>query len=118
MSTRDDDALLEIQAVRRRQLATAALHGSTRSWMSGQRRWPAALAGILAAALILLGVGITSVVRAELSKSSPAGPNPGAGTSTSAGPTGTPTPTRSAPRTATPTPTRSTTRTPTPSPTH
>jgi hypothetical protein len=71
MSTRDEDGLLEVRAVRRQQLTTAALHGSSRSWMSRRRRLPAVIGGIVLAGAIVLGVGITQVVRAQVATNKP-----------------------------------------------
>lgn len=48
--------VLEADAMRRRQLRSALLHGSRRTWREHQRTWPAVVVGILAAAFIVAGI--------------------------------------------------------------
>lgn len=64
----DELAALEVRRVRRRQLINAVVHGSARSWTTGTRRWPMVLAGGALAVLVILGVGVTQVVRAQLAE--------------------------------------------------
>jgi hypothetical protein len=66
VSEADEAALVEINAVRRRQLVNAVTHGTTRSWTSVRRRTPALILGLVLAVVVLLGVAVTQVVRAQL----------------------------------------------------
>lgn len=45
--------LLEADALRRRQLHSALLHGSSRTWRDQRRIWPGVVAGIVVVAVIL-----------------------------------------------------------------
>src|SRR3954464_9978057 len=45
--------LLEADALRRRQLRSALLHGSSRTWREQRRIWPGVVAGIVVVAVIL-----------------------------------------------------------------
>jgi hypothetical protein len=45
--------LLEADALRRRQLRSALLHGSSRTWREQRRIWPAIVAGVVVVAVIL-----------------------------------------------------------------
>jgi hypothetical protein len=45
--------LLEADALRRRQLRSALLHGSSRTWREQRRIWPGIVAGIVVVAVIL-----------------------------------------------------------------
>ncbi len=45
--------LLEADALRRRQLRSALLHGSSRTWREHRRIWPGIVAGIVVVAVIL-----------------------------------------------------------------
>ncbi len=45
--------LLEADALRRRQLHSALLHGSSRTWRDQRRIWPAIVAGIVVVAVVL-----------------------------------------------------------------
>jgi hypothetical protein len=63
---RDDVALVEVRAVHRRQVVNAVVHGSSRSWTSARRRWPAVLAGLLLVVVALLAVGVVEVIRDQV----------------------------------------------------
>lgn len=45
--------LLEADALRRRQLRSALLHGSSRTWREQRRIWPAIVAGVVVVSVIL-----------------------------------------------------------------
>ena len=68
MSERDELAAVEVRRVRRKQLVNAVVHGSSRSWASTGRRWPAVLAGLVMAMILVLGAGVTQVVRNQLAQ--------------------------------------------------
>lgn len=57
--------VLEADAMRRRQLRSALLHGSTRTWREHRRVWPAVVAGIIVAAVIVAAMGVTGAFRQE-----------------------------------------------------
>ena len=57
--------VLEADAMRRRQLRSALLHGSTRTWRERRRVWPAVVAGIIVAAVIVAAMGVTGAFRQE-----------------------------------------------------
>ncbi len=48
--------ILEADALRRRQLETAMVHGSDRTWRERRRIWPAATCGIVAVVIIVMVV--------------------------------------------------------------
>lgn len=50
--------LLEADALRRRQLRSALLHGSSRTWREHGRIWPAIVAGIVVVAVILAAFAV------------------------------------------------------------
>ena len=52
--------VLAADNLRRRQLRTALLHGSARSWRDRNRVWPAALAGLVLTAVVLAGIAVYS----------------------------------------------------------
>lgn len=52
--------LLESDSLRRRQLRSALLHGSERTWRDRQRVWPAALAGILLVAVVIAAITVAN----------------------------------------------------------
>ncbi|MGH8878884.1 MAG: ABC transporter permease [Stackebrandtia sp.] len=51
--------VLQAAALRRRQLRSAFLYGSHRSWRQRQALWPAALAGAIVTALIVAVIAVT-----------------------------------------------------------
>ena len=57
--------VLEADALRRRQLRSALLHGSRRTWREHRRIWPAVVVGILAVALIALAMSMTNAFRED-----------------------------------------------------
>jgi negative regulator of sigma E activity len=50
--------LLESANLRRRQLQAAMLHGSGRSWRQRSRVWPAVVAGLAVAAVVVAVIGV------------------------------------------------------------
>jgi hypothetical protein len=57
--------LLEADALRRRQLVSALLHGSRRTWREQRRIWPAIVAGIVVVAVIVAVFGVLRAVRSS-----------------------------------------------------
>lgn len=50
--------LLQADGLRRRQLRSALLHGSSRTWRDRQRVWPAVIAGVVAAAVVTAAIAV------------------------------------------------------------
>ncbi|HZN19758.1 MAG TPA: hypothetical protein VFB84_16480 [Micromonosporaceae bacterium] len=50
--------LLEADSLRRRQLRSALLHGSTRVWRERRRIWPAALSGLVVVAVVVAAIAV------------------------------------------------------------
>lgn len=50
--------LLEADSLRRRQLRSALLHGSSRTWRDRRRIWPAVLAGVIVVAVISAAIAV------------------------------------------------------------
>jgi hypothetical protein len=50
--------LIESESLRRRQLRSALLHGSGRMWRERCRIWPAVLAGLVAAAVVVAAIAV------------------------------------------------------------
>jgi hypothetical protein len=50
--------ILIADSLRRRQLRTAMLHGSGRSWRQRRPVWPAVLAGTVVTAVLLAGIAV------------------------------------------------------------
>lgn len=50
--------LLEADNLRRRQLRSALLHGSSRTWRDRRRIWPAVVAGLIVVAIIMAAIAI------------------------------------------------------------
>lgn len=50
--------VLEADALRRRQLRSALLHGSRRTWREHRRVWPAVVVGIVVIAVVLAAMAI------------------------------------------------------------
>lgn len=65
--------LLEADALRRRQLVSALLHGSRRTWREQRRIWPAIVAGIVVVAVIVAVFGVLHAIQGADSS----GPAPG-----------------------------------------
>lgn len=60
--------VLEADAMRRRQLRSALLHGSSRTWREHRRVWPAVSVGIVVAAVIVAGLAVQDALRQEEQK--------------------------------------------------
>lgn len=56
--------LLEADALRRRQLVSALLHGSRRTWREQRRLWPAVIAAVIVVAVIVAVFGVLRAVDA------------------------------------------------------
>ena len=50
--------VLEADAMRRRQLRSALLHGSRRTWREHRRVWPAVVIGVIAAAVVVAAIAV------------------------------------------------------------
>ncbi|MGH3505535.1 MAG: hypothetical protein ACRDQA_32280 [Nocardioidaceae bacterium] len=55
--------LLEAEGMRRRQMRSALLHGSGRTWRENRRIWPAIVAGVVVVALILAVFGVMKALQ-------------------------------------------------------
>lgn len=64
--------LLEADALRRRQLVSALLHGSARSWREHRRIWPGVVAGIVVVAVVVAVFGVLKAIHGSESSSAPA----------------------------------------------
>ena len=53
-------SVLEADAMRRRQLRSALLHGSRRTWREHARAWPAVVVGLIVVAVIVAALAVTS----------------------------------------------------------
>ena len=53
-----DRQLLELHALRQRQLSTAFLHGRRRSWRQRRRVWPAVVIALVLIALLVAGASV------------------------------------------------------------
>ncbi len=51
--------VLEADAMRRRQLRSALLHGSRRTWREHARAWPAVVVGLIVVAVIVAALAVT-----------------------------------------------------------
>ena len=51
--------VLEADAMRRRQLRSALLHGSRRTWREHARIWPAVVIGLIVVAVVIAGLAVT-----------------------------------------------------------
>jgi hypothetical protein len=65
--------LLEADALRRRQLVSALLHGSRRTWREQRRIWPSVVAGIVVVAVIVAVFGVLRAIHSSDSSSAPLG---------------------------------------------
>lgn len=52
--------LMEADALRRRQLCAAFLHGTARGWRYRRRVWIAALAGVVVVAVVIAAIGVAN----------------------------------------------------------
>lgn len=50
--------VLEADAMRRRQLRSALLHGSRRTWREHKRIWPAVVVGLIVVAVIIAAMAV------------------------------------------------------------
>lgn len=57
--------ILEADALRRRQLASALVHGTQRSWRERRRVWPSAVAGVVAVALVIAALCVYSAFQTQ-----------------------------------------------------
>lgn len=55
--------VLEADAMRRRQLRSALLHGSRRTWREHRRIWPAIVIGVIAAAVVVAAIAVIGAYR-------------------------------------------------------
>ncbi|WP_188110659.1 ABC transporter permease [Aeromicrobium ginsengisoli] len=55
--------VLEADAMRRRQLRSALLHGSRRTWREHRRVWPALVVGLIVVAVIVAALAVTEAFR-------------------------------------------------------
>jgi hypothetical protein len=55
--------VLEADAMRRRQLRSALLHGSRRTWREHARVWPAVVVGIVVAAVIVAALAVSQALQ-------------------------------------------------------
>jgi peptidoglycan/LPS O-acetylase OafA/YrhL len=53
-----DRQLLELHALRQRQLRTAFLHGRRRTWRERRRIWPAVVVALVLIALVIAGASV------------------------------------------------------------
>lgn len=56
--------LLEADVMRRRQLRSALLHGSRRTWREHRRVWPAVVVGLIVVAVIVAGLAVRDAFQA------------------------------------------------------
>ena len=61
--------LLEADNLRRRQLRSALLHGSRRTWRDRRRVWPAVVAGLILVAVIAAAIAIYGAFRQQQEQS-------------------------------------------------
>jgi hypothetical protein len=57
--------VLEADAMRRRQLRSALLHGSGRTWREHRGVWVAVIVGLVVVAVVVAAIAVLGVVRAE-----------------------------------------------------
>jgi flagellar biosynthesis/type III secretory pathway M-ring protein FliF/YscJ len=55
--------VLEADAMRRRQLRSALLHGSRRTWREHTRIWPAVVVGLIVVAVVVAALAVTEAFR-------------------------------------------------------
>lgn len=56
--------VLEADAMRRRQLRSALLHGSRRTWREHRRVWPAIVIGVIATAVVVAAIAVIGAYNA------------------------------------------------------
>lgn len=57
--------ILEADALRRRQLASALVHGTHRSWRERRQVWPSAAAGVVAIAVVIAVISVYSAFQTQ-----------------------------------------------------
>jgi len=60
-----DRQVLELHALRQRQLGIAFLHGRRRSWRERRRIWPAVVVAIVLIALLVAGVSVAAAFQRQ-----------------------------------------------------
>ncbi|MGJ9414322.1 hypothetical protein ACHAAC_16590 [Aeromicrobium sp. CF4.19] len=55
--------VLEADAMRRRQMRSALLHGSRKTWREHQRVWPAVVVGLIVVGVIIAGIAVMDAFR-------------------------------------------------------
>ena len=55
--------VLEADAMRRRQLRSALLHGSRRTWREHTRIWPAVVVGLIVVAVVVAALAVTEAFK-------------------------------------------------------
>ncbi len=55
--------VLEADTLRRRQLRSALLHGSRRTWRAHLRLWPAVVVGVIVVAVVVAAMAVAIVLR-------------------------------------------------------
>lgn len=60
--------VLEADAMRRRQLRSALLHGSRRTWREHRRVWPAIIVGVIATAVVVAAIAVVGAYNAYQEK--------------------------------------------------
>ncbi|MGA8115981.1 MAG: hypothetical protein WCA46_20170 [Actinocatenispora sp.] len=58
MTPNAEKYLIEADSLRRRQLRSSLLHGSTRTWRDRRRIWPAVLTGVIVVAMIVAAIAV------------------------------------------------------------
>ncbi len=56
--------VLEADAMRRRQMRSALLHGSRRTWREHQRVWPSVVVGVVVVTVIIAGIIVMNAISA------------------------------------------------------
>ncbi len=74
-----DRQVLELHALRQRQLGTAFLHGRRRSWRERRRIWPAVVVALVLIALLVAGVSVVDAFQRQQELASAGGEALGAG---------------------------------------
>ena len=60
--------VLEADAMRRRQLRSALLHGSRRTWREHPRIWPAIVVGVIAVAVVVAAIAVVDAYQKQKEK--------------------------------------------------
>lgn len=76
--------VLEADAMRRRQLRSALLHGSSRTWREHRRVWPAVLLGVVVVAIVLAAMAVIDAYRDQTANTPPPPPTSATSSGTSA----------------------------------